>query len=253
MNASAVFEKKDGPVIGGKGIDAGFLKILTLILMIFDHAIVVFVPQTDLVLWNVLRVPGRICAPVMCYLVAEGFRYTHDLKKYAFRLFIFAVISHAAYNLCFYGKVFYRATSMMWGLFLGLAALYFVKLDISKKIKNKVLIVLIKLAVLGVCCLLARDADWNYIGVLWIVAFGIFAGNRKYQLVSFAAVSVLFWAQTYVHFGFSHLYQLGIVLFIPLFLMYNGTRGIKSKAFSLLFYVLYPVHLLILWALHLIF
>ena len=48
-----------------------------------------------------MHIIGRLTAPIMWYFVAEGYHYTHDVKKYAGRLFLLALISHFAYNFCF--------------------------------------------------------------------------------------------------------------------------------------------------------
>ncbi|MDP4360517.1 hypothetical protein QR510_28225, partial [Escherichia coli] len=43
-----------------------------------------------------------------------------------------------------------------------------------------------KVLFIALCCLLAWNADWNYIGVLWILFFGIFRGDFNKQILSFA-------------------------------------------------------------------
>ena len=65
---------------------------------------------------------------------AEGFHYTHDVKKYTTRLFLFALISHVPYVLNsmmfvdwksfipgYYGS-FLNQTSVMWSLAWGLVS-----------------------------------------------------------------------------------------------------------------------------------
>ena len=37
----------------------------------------------------------------MWFMVAEGYHYTRNFRKYLQRLFIFAVLAHFAYNFCF--------------------------------------------------------------------------------------------------------------------------------------------------------
>ncbi len=44
---------------------------------------------------------GYFTAPVMCWFLVEGYRYTRSVKKYAGRLLIFAVISQLPYYLAF--------------------------------------------------------------------------------------------------------------------------------------------------------
>lgn len=76
------------------------LKMIAIIAMTIDHLTSVLYPDypTD---WRIitLHIIGRLAAPVFWYFIAEGYYHTHDIKRYAIRLFAFAVISHFAYNL----------------------------------------------------------------------------------------------------------------------------------------------------------
>ncbi len=226
--------------------DSNMLKLLAIALMFFDHFSAVFFPHDSW--WGMsMRVPGRVVAPLMCYFVAEGYYYTANRVKYIQRMFIFALISHLPYNLCF-NFSFFQATSVMWGLTMGLVAL--------TTIKNQELPLWVRLMSLPICCLLAITANWNYVAVLWIVAFGLLRGNLVWQIISFIVIGLIFHIlPTYLnfgleHFGYPHWYQLGIFLAIPLLLLYTGKLGKKSKTISYLFYIFYPVHLLFIYVLN---
>lgn len=93
------------------------LKILAISAMFLDHAVAITLSHNSF-FGMLLRFPGRIVAPVMCYFIAEGYYKTSNPVKYAKRLLLFSVISHLPYNLLF-GFDFLQATSVMWGLFLG--------------------------------------------------------------------------------------------------------------------------------------
>lgn len=217
------------------------LKILAILAMVFDHAAAVFAPHDTI--WGLaLRIPGRIAAPLFCYFIAEGYHYTSDKKKYLSRLLILAVISHYPYNMLF-GYPFFKATSIMWSLSLGLIALM--------GIKSPSVPIIFKPIILLACCALAIPANWNFIAVLWIVVFGMFHGNKNLQIAGFLAVAVLFLTRVYLNFGpahdgYTHWYQLGVLIAIPLFFMYSGNRGKNLKWLTVFFYAIYPLHLLVL-------
>jgi len=183
----------------------------------------------------------------MCFFIVQGYYSTSNLKKYITRLLIFAAISHLPYNLAF-GYTFFQATSVIWPLAMGLIAL--------TAIKSNELHILVKLIVLGLCCIVSIRANWNFVAVLWIVAFGLFQGNFLKQTIAFCIVGIVFHlALTFNRFGFFHevfpqWHQLGIFLSIPLLAMYNGKLGKKSKAISWAFYLFYPAHLILLFLLN---
>ena len=96
------------------------LKIFAMCCMVFDHAArifplgQIFAPLADL-LWSkgygdladwllddcVLYVMyiGRLAAPIFVYCVAQGFAHTSNVRRYAGRVFLTAVIAQVPYTL----------------------------------------------------------------------------------------------------------------------------------------------------------
>lgn len=227
------------------GLDANHLKLIAICAMLVDHCAVVFVPADFPALW-LLRMVGRMTAPIMCYFIAEGYYHTSNLKKYMLRLLLVAVISHFPHNLCFNQSVvrFWDATDVMVSLLSGLLAL--------TVWKNERFPTAIKLGLVGVCCLLAYSADWNYIAVLWILGFGVFHGDIRKQLLAFCAVTGIYLLQPFIYgTSIAYVSRFGVFLVIPLLLAYNGQRGKKSSLMKWGFYWFYPLHLAVLYLLRL--
>lgn len=229
------------------------LKIIAIVAMSIDHAAAIFLPYGPLKI--VLRCIGRLAAPIMCYMIAEGYHHTSSRKRYLLRLLTFALIAHIPFNLSLnYSLSPLQATSILWSLSMGLLALIIVKEDKLHWI--------LRLGGLGICCLLAYTANWNYVAVLWVVFFGWFHGNKKMQMLMFTVVGVLFHllGQQFLPLiegtqtieTFQRWYQCGIFLAVPLLLCYDGTHGNKSKLMKHLFYWYYPAHLLLLYLLRLL-
>ena len=152
-----------------KTLNANTIKLIAILAMTIDHvAWLLFPGYPKDALPVVMHIVGRLTCPIMCFFIAEGYAYTSNLKKYLLRLFIAAVISHVPYALCFKFTVweFWYVTGVLWGLFLGLLAV-----TLWKRLRAPVWV---RLLLLGLCCLLAYPANWNYIAVLWIFGFAVF-------------------------------------------------------------------------------
>ncbi|GMA08532.1 conjugal transfer protein TraX [Tetragenococcus halophilus subsp. flandriensis] len=221
-------------------LNANALKIIAVTAMVIDHTTFWLVPSNT-ALYVILRMFGRLAAPIMCYLISEGYFHTSNKKKYLKRLFIFALISHYPYIL-YFNLTSFQATSIIWGLFAG-----FLALSISQ---SKVMPLGLKVFFILLCCLISWTADWNYISVLWILAFGLFRNNFSRQVASFILIGMLFYVlPDFSIFETTSIFRLGILLALPLFTIYDGTLGKKSFLMKWSFYIIYPGHLLILYVL----
>lgn len=223
-----------------KFINSNVLKLIAIIAMVVDHIAVGFLPSGT-TLEIILRTIGRLAAPIIFYLISEGFFYTSNIKRYIKRLFIFAVISHFPFVM-YFGLAWWEGTSVIWTLFIGLVAL-----TISQ---NPNISILKKVLFVALCCLLAWTADWNYIGVLWILFFGIFRGRFNLQILSFVLIGIVLYIIPGIYkSGLDSVFRFGFLMVIPLLALYNGKQGKRSKLFKWGFYIFYPLHLLILYIL----
>lgn len=225
--------------------NANQIKLIAIIAMTIDHLVWVFFPGTQAV-WYVfcLHIIGRLTAPIMWFFITEGCHYTHDKKKYIGRLFLFAVISHFAYDFAF-GIPFlplstgvFNQTSVMWSLAWA-AVLIFLCQEEKIPQWGKILSVI-------AICLISFPSDWSCIAVM--CSFFLFAhrGNFRKQ-----AIDIVMWTFFYavVYFFFlDKLYgvlQMFTFLTIPILGKYNGERG-KWTGMKWFFYIYYPAHLIVI-------
>lgn len=187
--------------------------------------------------YSIMRAIGRIGFPIFCFLLVEGFQKTHDVKKYALRLGVFALLSEIPFDLAISGKVLefsYQNVyfTLLFGLLTMVAFDWIGKKEWSANPKlDKAAKVIFSAAALAVGAYVAEifRTDYGAIGVICIMVLYVF---RKKKPAQIAAGCVAFlWEVT------------APLAFIPIG-FYNGKRGLKVKY---VFYAFYPVHLFLIW------
>lgn len=206
-------------------MNAYWLKLLAIAAMFLDHLGAIYRPD---LLW--LRIVGRLTMPIMCFFIAEGYRHTHDVKKYMGRLLLFAFLSEIPFDIAFTYSLFSMdMQNVFFTLFLGLLAI-----QLFERYRHSFGSVLVILC--GVAAQLLQT-DYGFVGVLLVVGFHLCgSGSRGYEprniWVMLGAVSLLLYGGTPQMFM--------LLAAIPLSL-YNGERGPSLKYG---FYLFYPLHLL---------
>lgn len=198
--------------------------------------------------FSFLNLIGRISFPIFAFQTVQGYIHTSNIKKYMLRLFIFACISQvpfmlflSTFNNNYYLNIFFT-------LLLGTIALYG-----YDKIKNKYLG--LSFAILIIIIAHFTQVDYGAYGVAIIFLFYIFStkfSNKKiFMCLAFALITTLKYLPNIINYPSIASIYINCILFtcislIPICL-YNGKQGPKVKY---LFYIFYPVHLLVLWLLN---
>lgn len=229
-----------------KKLNSNHLKLIAIVAMTIDHVADLLYPNMQgNIICIIMHIIGRLTAPIMFFFICEGFYYTHDVKKYIKRLFIFSILSHFAYCFAFgidfipFKEEIFNQTSIMWTLAWSVVALYITYSNTKFKNWQKTLLILL-------ICLITFSADFSSIAVMSILYMYKYRGNLKKQMIS-----MMFWLLIYALVSFIFVNKLyGIlILFSALsyevLKLYDGTRG-KNKTIKWFFYIYYPLHLLII-------
>lgn len=192
--------------------------------MAIDHTGAVLFPENA-----ALRCIGRIAFPVFCFLLVEGFIHTRDVRRYMGRLALFAFLSEIPFDLAFYGVPFqFRYQNVFFTLLGGVALMYFWEKYRAWYIRGVFVLFFVWIA--G-----AILSDYGGSGILLILIYYMFREHRKTKLILGAGWNVLF---------FQGIQWFGAGASLPI-ACYNGKKGPGMKYF---FYVFYPAHLLLLYA-----
>lgn len=232
-----------------RGISGSTIKIIAVAAMLIDHAAAVVLirylragraagdlERQELLyaIYDIMRDIGRLGFPIFCFLLVEGYQRTKDVKKYALRLGLFALLSDVPFDLAICGPVFHLGyQNVYFTLLLGLLALWACRL--FERCRWRVLTVCGDVAALALC-MAAADflcTDYGGMGVLTIAVMYFFRRHRVLAMGAGCAVLTVM--------AFNELPA--FVAMLPIAL-YNGKRGLRMKYF---FYAFYPVHLFLLY------
>ncbi|MBQ9517770.1 MAG: conjugal transfer protein TraX [Eubacterium sp.] len=229
--------------VAKKGLNSNQIKLIAIIAMTIDHVTWLLFPGCQKIWWvMLLHVIGRLTAPIMWFFIAEGFHYTRNVKKYITRLFVFAVISHFAYNfaggISFVPNGFFNMTSVMWSLAWAVVLMVIFTTERLPQWGKIALIILI--------CFITFPSDWSTIAAMCPVYLYLKRGDFKKQ-----SITMLIWTAIYaaVYFFFIDkaygLLQMCTLLSLPILKQYNSERG-EWKGMKWFFYIYYPAHLFVI-------
>lgn len=209
----------------------------------------------------IFRKIGRISFPIICFLIVEGFLHTRSRLRYAVNLFIFSIVSEIPFDLAFSHRTGdWENQNVFFTLLIGMLTIWIISVAerifktqpintlVFSDYSKVVYLVCIDIMVTCLMMLVAIQfkTDYSYIGVLVIVAMYLLITNtdvidgatnlsKGHKWAGVLAVGMLF--------GYS-VGEFSAIIAVPLIALYSGKRGLKSKY---IFYLVYPLHLLILY------
>lgn len=241
------------------------LRSIACIAMLIDHIgyMFSFMP---------FRMIGRIAFPIFLYLILNGYRHTSSRLRYALRLGLFALLSQIPFTLFCYGRLWYPKGNVFFTLLMALLCIW----SADAMGKHRLLRWVSLLPSIVVALLYHRgimDSDYGARAILLAMVFYLFdgkgvAGRVLMVLGMLCSVQYVFLLSACKQLGYfllgmqAHiptidrwaLVQSWSLAALPLIFAYNGKKGrlperkLPAKLIQYGFYVFYPAHQLVLWA-----
>lgn len=223
------------------GLTGNQLKLLALFAMTCDHVGLQLLPQFIL-----LRIIGRLAAPLFACMIAEGCRYTHDRRRYLGRLLGMAALCQIAYFVAM--RSLYQCIFVTFSL--SVCLIYALDNAVRRRTPASALLAAAALAAAvfiteGLPRILMHtdfDVDYGLWGVMLPVL--VYLGRGKWEKLALFAVGVSLLG---LHYGAVQWWGL---LSVPLLALYNGKKG--KQNIGSLFYWYYPAHLIAIYGLSLL-
>ena len=231
-------------------ISSAGLHILAMALMLLDHLWATVVPGNE---W--MTCMGRLAFPIFAFLIAEGFHYTKNLKKYVLRLLFCAILTEIPFNLMLSGRIFYPIhQNVLWTFLIAIGMMRWCEKARNAPLWRKYLRWAAALAV-GFLVGIVTFVDYYGYGVMMVLVFYFFRGtDLRSRLGQFLG---LYWINVVLMGGLVYEFTLlgrlwsfpqqGFALFalIPIWLS-RGRKGYDKPWFRNFCYLFYPAHMLVL-------
>lgn len=202
-------------------------------------------PMSVLPLWQQLFCHlSLLCPPIMFFMVGDGYKYSRDRKKYALRLFIFAAVTQLIQCLIEKG---WDSANVIFAMLFGLLEIAIYESKLKKWQKVILIALMILLGILITC-------EWMIFGELLILALHIFRDSPKKRLIAYTSL-VFVWQLIAVFFNplFDCIARFLVVMaaYALMTVFYSGKKGRFPKFSKWFFYIFYPAHYLIIYAVYL--
>lgn len=236
------------------------LKIIAAVTMFIDHMGLMLFPGQD-----IFRIIGRLAFPIFAYCIAEGFRYTKNRMRYFLRIFLLGLLCQIVYTVVdrkpYLGILLTFSLSIIVMFFMecvrvshhGLRSMLaeWIKRCTNKTISNaadRTLSMIMTCVVVAAMFILTLyvDVDYGFFGIMLPAFTNLFREKGK-RFVMFCACLLALCIDLTSVFPL----QYWSLLTIPLIALYNGKPG--KHRMKYFFYIFYPAHLVLLYALSLIF
>lgn len=215
------------------------LKYLAAVCMLYGHyiSLIMRIPNYPQPL---IRLAGRIvyiAPPIFIFFVAEGYRYTRNVKKYLLRLGICAAVTQAI--MIWGDNASWWDGNLIIAFFFGVLALVIWE----QKWKLPVRILLMAL-----CIVMTYHNEYSLVIPLYLMLFYFLKDKPWLRLLGFEILTFLFelyaFNFTLDQFFWNFFGAFTVSMFLITF-FYNGKKGSHSKFNKYFFYVFYPAHFLV--------
>ena len=238
------------------GFSHNFLTVVAMVSMLLDHTALTLIRNGKLygfdvdlynnaimledaklwiILYNVMRIIGRLSFPLFAFLLVEGFRKTSNLFKYFLRLLLLAFISEIPYDLMVFNEFLtmkcFAIQNVVFTYVIALLMLTCIRL-----INGLPSFLTIFIAAFAAFIAKVLRTDYAIEGIILIYVFYMFRFDLNIKCILALIITFLM--------SIEHYY--GAAIFSVFFIyFYDGKKGYVD--IGRIAYFFYPLHMLLLY------
>lgn len=218
------------------------LKLIAIIAMTVNHIGYIFSDKMNNPIWEFSYLfIGYLTFPIMSFFLIEGFYLTKNYYKYLLRMISFWIISIIPFALTLDNGKFNLFNNIFFVLSLGL-----IMIPLLEKNKDIVLKFLIVFSFTFLTSVL--NSDWGLFGIPTIFAFYINKNHLiNYKIKSYFQILVILIILLVFGDISKMLATTGLLMINPVLERYNYKKGLSNNFVKYVFYLYYPLHLILLF------
>lgn len=226
------------------------LHMMAMLFMLCDHLWGTIVGGND---W--LTCIGRLAFPIYAFMIVEGYFHTKSIKKYVYRLLLFAVLSELPFNLAMGSRLFYPIhQNVLWTFLIAIGLIHWNEEVKGKQIWKRILVGIASVCV-GYLVGIITFVDYYHAGIVMVLVFYFFRSKNWWCYLG--QLVCLWYINIEMLGGFSYEVNIlgqthfiarqgfALLALIPIWL-YRGKQGYHNKVLQYSYYAFYPLHLLVL-------
>lgn len=226
-----------------KGIDKQLLKIIAVLFMFCDHIatviLILFITQNHafVVTYNLLRKIGRISFPIFLFCIVDGLLHTKRIKTYILKVTILGIVSIIPYSLAFHDVFFFTEqlnVLITFSVILFCFSFYVKILYCQKSYAPYIVLLISFLSSYFLTQILF--CEYRTVACIGVLILLLFKNKKIGRCLYVLYLSI-----------FNDIICIGA---LPFLLAYNGAK-IKNNKLDTIFYLFYPLHLLLLYLIRL--
>ena len=151
--------------------------------------------EVGALLYEMMRMIGRISFPIYCFFIVEGLFHTGNRKKYLLRLLILALISEIPFDFALFGQISdFNHQNVYFTLFIGLAAIWGINAlrFFARKEKSVIAELFFTMGITMLATTLAYllHTDYSIVGVLTIIVMYLLKTYERKRTAELLATSI---------------------------------------------------------------
>lgn len=214
------------------------LKLFAVLFMIVDH-IAYYTISPDIPIYTIMRIVGRLAAPIFWFCFVEGYKRTKNKTKYKLRLLVSASIMSMGNVTLHYLINTNRLSALTPNMFLSFFMCALLVDIIQKCIESKSRWQSLLLFILSIIVvfLIGQYCEYSYFIICFVLIYNFIQNDvikNLFYILSMTGLSIVFNTPLQI-------FAIGSALF---FTTYNNTK--PKHNWKYFFYLFYPLHIWIL-------